>query len=128
MPSHLKIEIKEAPAYEEIAIMRVMEEEEDWRSPIARFILMGELPNDGVEARKIKIRSYKFHMIQGELYKRSHLGPLLFCMARRNIDQVLYEVHEGEVCGHHVKWQSLAFKITRAGYFWPTLMNDARNT
>ncbi|GAA0158802.1 hypothetical protein LIER_15738 [Lithospermum erythrorhizon] len=64
-------------------------------------------------------------MIQGELYKSSHLGPLLSCVAKRNIDQVLYEVHEGEVCGHHMGGQSLALKITRDGYFWPTLMNDA---
>ncbi|GAA0183629.1 hypothetical protein LIER_31007 [Lithospermum erythrorhizon] len=88
-------------------------------------LTMGELPNDGVEARKIKSQSYKFQMIRGELYKRSHLGPLLFCVAKRNIDQVLYEVHEGEVCGHHMGGQSLTLKITRAGYFWPTLMNDA---
>ncbi|GAA0149046.1 hypothetical protein LIER_08318 [Lithospermum erythrorhizon] len=78
MPSHVKIEVRNAPAYEEAAIMRIMEEEEDWRSPIARFILTGELPNDRVEARKIKSRSYKFQMVQGQLYKRSHLGPLLF--------------------------------------------------
>ncbi|GAA0171138.1 hypothetical protein LIER_25243 [Lithospermum erythrorhizon] len=68
---------QKVPRLEEIAIMRVMEEEEDWRSPIARLILTSELPSDGVEERKIKSRSYKFQMIQGELYKRSHLGPLL---------------------------------------------------
>ncbi|GAA0147829.1 hypothetical protein LIER_07435 [Lithospermum erythrorhizon] len=41
-----------------------MEEEEDWRSPIAHFIITGDLPNNGVEARKIKSRSCKFQMIQ----------------------------------------------------------------
>ncbi|GAA0172995.1 hypothetical protein LIER_26705 [Lithospermum erythrorhizon] len=102
-----------------------MEEEKDWRNLIARFLLTGGLLNDGVEARKIRSRSYKFQMIQGELYKRSHLGPLLLCVAKRNIGQVLYEVHEGEVCGHHMGGQSLALNITRAGYFWPTLMNEA---
>ncbi|GAA0159939.1 hypothetical protein LIER_16608 [Lithospermum erythrorhizon] len=94
-----------------------MEKEEDWRSPIARFILTGELPNDGVEARKIKSQSYKFQMIQRELYKLSYLGPILFCVAKRNVEQVLYEVHEGEVCGHHMGGHSLALKITRARYF-----------
>ncbi|GAA0187094.1 hypothetical protein LIER_34382 [Lithospermum erythrorhizon] len=64
-------------------------------------------------------------MVQGELYRRWHLGPLLFCVAKRNIDQVLCEVHEGEVCRHHMGAKSLALKITRAGYFWPMLMNDA---
>ncbi|GAA0165253.1 hypothetical protein LIER_39945 [Lithospermum erythrorhizon] len=33
-----QVDIRKSPAYEEIAIMRVMEEEEDWRSPIALFI------------------------------------------------------------------------------------------
>ncbi|GAA0140491.1 hypothetical protein LIER_01824 [Lithospermum erythrorhizon] len=46
------VEIRKSPAYEDIAIMRVMEEEEDWRSPITRFILTSELPSDGVETRK----------------------------------------------------------------------------
>ncbi|GAA0157911.1 hypothetical protein LIER_15068 [Lithospermum erythrorhizon] len=63
--------------------MRVMEEEEDRRSSIARFIMTGELPNDGVEAGKIKSRSYQFQMMQGELYKRSHFGRLLFYVAKK---------------------------------------------
>ncbi|GAA0180538.1 hypothetical protein LIER_30122 [Lithospermum erythrorhizon] len=45
-----------------------------------------------------------------------------------NNDQVLYEVDEGEVCGYHMGGgggQSLALKITRAGYFWPMLIMDA---
>ncbi|GAA0158804.1 hypothetical protein LIER_15739 [Lithospermum erythrorhizon] len=54
IPSHMKVEVRNAPTYEEVVIMRIMEEEEDWRSPIVRFILKGEFPNDGVEARKIK--------------------------------------------------------------------------
>ncbi|GAA0139732.1 hypothetical protein LIER_35125 [Lithospermum erythrorhizon] len=33
-------------------------EEKDWRRPNARFILTGELPSEGVEARKIKSQSY----------------------------------------------------------------------
>ncbi|GAA0180540.1 hypothetical protein LIER_30123 [Lithospermum erythrorhizon] len=60
MPSHMRVEVRNAPGYEERAIMRVMEEEEGWRSPIAHFIMTGELINDGVEACKVKSRSYKF--------------------------------------------------------------------
>ncbi|GAA0138366.1 hypothetical protein LIER_00125 [Lithospermum erythrorhizon] len=102
MSGHVKVEIRKSPAYKEIAIKRVMEEEEYWRSPIVRFILTSELPSDRVEARKIKSRSYKFQMIQGKLYKRSYLGPLLFCVAKRNTDQVICEVHAGEICAHHI--------------------------
>ncbi|GAA0161519.1 hypothetical protein LIER_17816 [Lithospermum erythrorhizon] len=63
-------------------------------------------------------------MFQGKLYKASKLGPLLFCIPENKIQQTLFEVHEGD-CGHHIGGKSLALKITRAGYFWPTLMNDS---
>ncbi|GAA0154459.1 hypothetical protein LIER_12431 [Lithospermum erythrorhizon] len=87
--------VRDTPAYEEGSVMRVMDKKEDWMSLIARFIMTGELPNNGAEARKVKSWSYKFQMVEGELYKRSYLGPLLFCIAKQNIDQVLYEVYEG---------------------------------
>ncbi|KAL0373856.1 UNVERIFIED_CONTAM: Gag-Pol polyprotein [Sesamum radiatum] len=37
---------------------------------------------------------------------------------------VLREIHEGS-CGNHSGRRSLAQKITRQGYFWPTLVKDA---
>ena len=37
---------------------------------------------------------------------------------------VIKEVHEG-VCGNHSRARSLAHKLTRAGYYWPSLLHDA---
>ncbi|GAA0138400.1 hypothetical protein LIER_00154 [Lithospermum erythrorhizon] len=102
----------------------VLEEVEDWRSPIARYLVQGELPADKLEARRVVNRSFKFWVLQDELYKQSHLGPLLFCVSESKIDQTLYEVHEDHICGHHIGGQALALKITRAGYYWPTIMKD----
>ncbi|GAA0163630.1 hypothetical protein LIER_19445 [Lithospermum erythrorhizon] len=34
-------------------------EEEDWRSPIVKFLTTDELPEDKVKARKLQNRSYK---------------------------------------------------------------------
>uniref|UniRef100_A0A2N9H4H0 Uncharacterized protein n=1 Tax=Fagus sylvatica TaxID=28930 RepID=A0A2N9H4H0_FAGSY len=34
------------------------------------------------------------------------------------------EVHEG-ICGNHSGARSLAHKLTRAGYYWPSLLHDA---
>ncbi|GAA0148365.1 hypothetical protein LIER_07829 [Lithospermum erythrorhizon] len=70
-------------------------------------------------------RNFKFRVLQDELYKQSHLGPLLFCVSERKIDQTLYEVHKGHVCSHHIVGQTLALIITRAGYYWPTIMKNA---
>ncbi|GAA0151850.1 hypothetical protein LIER_10478 [Lithospermum erythrorhizon] len=51
-------------------------------------------------------------------------SPFL-CPPETKIDQTLYEVHEGHVSGHHIGGNSLALKITRERYCWPTIMNDA---
>ncbi|GAA0140621.1 hypothetical protein LIER_01931 [Lithospermum erythrorhizon] len=64
-------------------------------------------------------------MIQDELYKQSYIGPFLYCVSEAKIDQTLYEVHEGHVCGHHIGGHSSTLKVTRAGYYWPTIMKDA---
>ncbi|GAA0145391.1 hypothetical protein LIER_05596 [Lithospermum erythrorhizon] len=55
----------------------VLEEAPDWRSPIASYLVYEELPSDKLEAKRVVNRSYKFRMIQDELYKWSHLGKPL---------------------------------------------------
>ena len=50
--------------------------------------------------------------------------PLLRCIAHDDIRRVLQEVHEGE-CGDHTGGQTLAKKVLRYGYFWPTINKDA---
>ncbi|GAA0155145.1 hypothetical protein LIER_12940 [Lithospermum erythrorhizon] len=117
----------EKPIYEEARIFSVGGEWEDWRSPTVKFLTTGELPGDKIESRKLQNRSHKFQkfqIFQGELYKASKLGPLLFCIPENKIQKTLFEVHEGD-CRHYIRGKSLVLKITRAGYFWPTMMNDS---
>ncbi|KAJ9564345.1 LOW QUALITY PROTEIN: hypothetical protein OSB04_000311 [Centaurea solstitialis] len=40
------------------------------------------------------------------------------------INQILQEMHDGE-CGNHTGGRSLANRISRQGYYWPTLREDA---
>ncbi|GAU24659.1 hypothetical protein TSUD_322670 [Trifolium subterraneum] len=42
------------------------------------------------------------------------------------VEFVLHEIHEG-INGQHIGGRSLARKALRAGYYWPTMQNDARN-
>ncbi|KAL0447291.1 UNVERIFIED_CONTAM: Gag-Pol polyprotein [Sesamum latifolium] len=63
-------------------------------------------------------------MIGDELYKRTIDGPPLKCLDEERAKYVLREVHEGS-CGNHSGGRSLAQKVTRQGYFWPTLDKDA---
>uniref|UniRef100_A0A2N9F1B5 Uncharacterized protein n=1 Tax=Fagus sylvatica TaxID=28930 RepID=A0A2N9F1B5_FAGSY len=68
-----------------------------WMLPIIRYLKEGTLPADRAEAHKLRIQEANY---------------------------VIREVHEG-VCGNHSGARSLAHKLTRAGYYWPSLLHDA---
>ena len=63
-------------------------------------------------------------MLNNELYKRSFSQPYLRCVEEEKAKYVLEEVHGG-IYGGHIGAKSLARKIMRAGYFWPTMQQDA---
>ena len=63
-------------------------------------------------------------MHKGSLYKRGFFTPILKCIAGKDADYALREVHEG-VCGNHIEARTLAGKVLRQGYYWPTMLRDA---
>ncbi|KAG9137251.1 hypothetical protein Leryth_023703 [Lithospermum erythrorhizon] len=65
-------------------------------------------------------------MYDDELYKKSWDGPLLSCVFQEDIPKILAEVHQGWY-GSHIGGRSLAVKIIRIGFFWPTLVQDVMN-
>ncbi|KAL0416593.1 UNVERIFIED_CONTAM: hypothetical protein Slati_3491200 [Sesamum latifolium] len=71
-----------------------------WSTPITRFLREGILPEDHKEARKVKIRSARFVLIDRNLYKRGFPSPLLKCLNPDKAEYVLREIHEGS-CGNH---------------------------
>ncbi|KAL0416564.1 UNVERIFIED_CONTAM: hypothetical protein Slati_3488300 [Sesamum latifolium] len=95
-----------------------------WTTPIVRFLREGTLPKDFKEARKMKIRSAWFVLIDGDLYKRGFSSPLLKCLNPDKVEYVLREIHEGS-CGNHFGARSLSKKVLRQGYYWPTMIKDA---
>ncbi|XP_052206772.1 uncharacterized protein LOC127811099 [Diospyros lotus] len=97
---------------------------DDWRTPILKYLLNQELPAAPSEARKLKTKKARFTVIGQELYKREYSVPLLKCLGTREADQALEEVHEGD-CSEHLGARVLAGKVLRAGFFWPTLKQDA---
>ncbi|KAL0434461.1 UNVERIFIED_CONTAM: hypothetical protein Slati_2780400 [Sesamum latifolium] len=64
---------------------------------IVQFLTKGTLPEDRKEARKVKLRSARFVLIDGDLYKRGFSSPLLKCLGPDRGECVLSEVHE-ETC------------------------------
>ena len=66
-----------------------------WMEPIWDYIIDGSLPDDPKEAAKIRARSARFTNHKGSLYKRGFFTPFLKCIAGKDTEYVLREVHEG---------------------------------
>ena len=98
--------------------------EPNWMDPIWDYIIDGRLPDDPKEAAKIRTRSARFTNHKGSLYKRGFFTPILKCIAGKDTEYVLREVHEG-ICGNHIGARALTEKVLRQGYYWPTILEDA---
>ena len=98
--------------------------EPSWMEPIWDYIIDGRLPDDPKEAAKIRTRSARFTNHKGSLYKQGFFTPILKCIAGKDTEYVLREVHEG-ICGNHIGARALAGKVLRRGYYWPTILKDA---
>ena len=105
-------------------VVAPVESEPSWMDPIWDYIIDGSLPDDPKEAAKIRARSARFTNHKGSLYKRGFFTPILKCIAGKDIEHVLREVHEG-ICENHIGARALAGKVLRQGYCWPTIFKDA---
>jgi len=104
--------------------MAEQEEEPDWMTPYKNFLNRGELlPNDD-EAWHLKWKFNYYVILDGELFKRGLTTPLLKCQNSQYAEYVMRELHKG-ICDLHTRGCSLATKVVRAGYYWPTLRVDA---
>ena len=98
--------------------------EPSWMDHIWNYIIDGRLLDDPKEAFKIRTRSARFTNHKGSLYKRGFFTPILKCIAGKDADYVLREVHEG-VCRNHIEARALVGKVLRQGNYWPTILRDA---
>ena len=99
--------------------------DENWMTLIVGYLKEGKLPHGKDEARKLRIKSAKYVLMDEVLYKRGFSQPYLRCLAPDEANYVLREVHEG-ACGNHSGANSLVHKVVRARYYWPTIQADAK--
>ena len=74
--SELSIEIRGQPSIEGKQVLKIKEQDE-WMTPIFRYLKEGWLPEDRMEARKIQIRVARFVIINDVLYRRGYSLPYL---------------------------------------------------
>ncbi|XP_074346342.1 uncharacterized protein LOC141685117 [Apium graveolens] len=123
----IPLEIQEIPSIPEIEIMQVDEApKETWMTPILAYVREGTLPEDKFKARRLRYQAARYVIYDEVLYKRGFNQPLLRCIDEEEGNYILREVHEG-ICGNHSGGSSLAMKVLRQGYYWPTMKEDAKN-
>ncbi|XP_071927641.1 uncharacterized protein [Coffea arabica] len=117
------VEMVKSRAYDQVstAVIQVVS---SWMDPVIQYLAQGELPPDRTEARKILLKSQRYVLTQGILYRKSYLQPWLRCVTPEEGNYVLRELHEG-ICGNHVGPRVLAKKGMLAGYYWPTIFKDS---
>ncbi|XP_058765215.1 uncharacterized protein LOC131638669 [Vicia villosa] len=96
-----------------------------WMTPVYNFLTKDELPTDPKEASVIKRRACSYTIVENKLYRRGFSIPLLKCVDASQALEILQELQEG-INGQHLGGRSLARKALRAGYYWPTIQQDAK--
>ena len=84
-----------------VSVLKV-EEEENWRQLLIKYIQYGILPTDPKKRANVKRRALRFTFKNYTLY-------------------ILNEVH-ARVCGAHQASLKLVDQIKRLGYYWPTIV------
>ena len=96
-----------------------------WIDPIMDYLKDGALPAEKRMAKRIKYISNRYVIKEAALYKRGYVIPFLTCLHPHQARAAFIEIHEG-LCGGHPAARLLALKIGRQGYFWPTILQDAK--
>ncbi|KAL5582068.1 hypothetical protein UlMin_014510 [Ulmus minor] len=118
------IEILEAPSIDKKEQVGSIVVRPCWMDPIISFLRDGTLPADKFEARRLRFRSARYFLDKGKLYKKGFSSPSLLCLDEDRGKFTLEEVHAG-VCGNHSSGRTLAHRILRQGYYWPTIQTDS---
>ncbi|GAU19161.1 hypothetical protein TSUD_89260 [Trifolium subterraneum] len=101
-------------------------DEQNWMAPVYNFLKSNTLPADAKEATKIRKRACSYVLLDDKLYRRGFSIPLFKCVEETRVEFILQEIHEG-INGQRIGGRSLARKALRAGYYWPTMQNDAKD-
>ena len=117
-------EVQYIPSIDIPKVLQV-QNEGNWITPIISYLKDGNLPEGKDEAKRLRIRSARYVILNDVLYKRGFSQPYLRCLSPNEANYVLREVHEG-ACGNHLGAKSFIHKVICAGYYWLTIQADAK--
>jgi hypothetical protein len=85
---------------------------EDWRQTIIDDLNNVANPENKVSAARMATRARSYNMIEGTLYKKGGVQPLLKCISQGEGKELLQEIHSG-VCGSHIGTRALSAKAIK---------------
>lgn len=92
---------------------------------IKNYLINGALPDSKEEARKVRMNSARYSVIEQHLYRRSFSRPYLRCVAPSEAKEILSRIYDDE-CKNHSGGRSLAHKVFTQGYFWSNMAREAK--
>nr|GEY10518.1 hypothetical protein [Tanacetum cinerariifolium] len=119
------VEVQLKWSIEEKEILQVETKEgESWMTPIHEYLVIGLLPEDPNESRKIRVKAPQYKLIRGNLYRISFYTIWIRGVASPQTDDIVKEVHKGS-CGFNARPRSMVVRITKQGYYWPSMHRAA---
>jgi len=92
-----------------------------WMEPFIKYLEEGVTPAN--EEKGWIRKAARYTLIGGKLFRRGFSKPLLKYITREKADYVIQEIHQG-ICDYHSRPKTMAARILRAGYYWPTMEKD----
>ncbi|XP_043816085.1 uncharacterized protein LOC122724620 [Manihot esculenta] len=123
LPDEVYIQHMNAPTYGKPAMIMEIGEGENWMAPYLEYLEKGKLQEDKAAARKIVARAANYQVVRGILYRRGKSSPWLRCVGPEEATRVMEEIHQG-ICRAHEGAGTLANKIFRQEYYWPTIKKE----
>ncbi|XP_076929988.1 uncharacterized protein LOC143594607 [Bidens hawaiensis] len=120
----VRIEVLETPLVTHQQLLVIQTGVTSWMTPIKDYLSSRVLPDEKAAAQKIRYKALHNQLLDRILYRRSFVGPLLWCANVEDADYLIREIHEG-ICGVHTGRRMVVAKVMNAGYYWPGMHMDA---
>ncbi|XP_071700154.1 uncharacterized protein [Rutidosis leptorrhynchoides] len=89
------VEVLERKSTEEDTLMAtITTEEECWMPPFIKYLADGTLPEDKLQARRIRMRAPMYNFKNDILYRKSFTEPYLRCVGPAQAKKIIQEMHE----------------------------------
>jgi hypothetical protein len=100
----------------------VMMIEEMWMQPYLAYMINKALPSGG---KKDNTMIQGFCIVARETIQEKHNWHSTAIVTPQEGQDILRDIHAG-VCGHHASSRAIAAKAFRAGFYWLTAIEDAK--